>query len=168
MGKRFNNLDAALKYLRAPGATSGTTVIQAPAGSQLAEYQEFKSGKKIITYIRDAGSKPGNLGEAFIKPFGLPVGDAKIFIVDYSARAKTAMANAGLSDTVLGHDTSPTDPQRVYNFTPARATVTITAAGEGTATSSKITGKSYKKKANNTITYPLGRNSINQSYSEQR
>jgi len=168
MGKRFNNLDAALKYLRAPGATSGTAVITAPAGSQLAEYQEFKSGKKIITYTRDAGSKPGSLGEAFIKPFGLAAADTKVFIVDYSARAKTAMANSGLSDTVLGHDTTPTDPQRVYNFTPARATVTIVATGEGTTTSSKITGKSYKKKANNTFTYPLGRTSTNPSYSEQR
>ncbi len=168
MGKRFNNLDAALKYLRAPGATTGTTTITAPAGSQLAEYQEYKSGKKIITYTRDATSKPGNLAEAFIKPFGLPTADTKVFIVDYSARAKTGISTSGVSDTVLGHEASSAEASRVYGFTPAKAVVTVTGTGEGTATPSKITGRSYKKKTNNSYTYPLGRTTANPSFSEQK
>lgn len=74
MGKRFNNLDAALKYLRAPGATTGTTAVTAPTGSQLAEYQEFKSGKKIVSYTRSADSKPGNIEEVALEPFSFGSG----------------------------------------------------------------------------------------------
>ncbi len=168
MPKRFNNLDAALKYLRPPGATSGTTPVNAPAGSQLGEYQDFKAGKKIITYDRDAASKPGNLGEALVKPFAFAAADAKVFIVDYSARAKTALANAGLSDAVLGHEATDPNAARTYGFTPARATVILFAAGEGTATPSKITGRTYKKKNNNTYTFPIGRTTANPSYAEQK
>jgi hypothetical protein len=168
MAKRFNNLDAALKYLRAPGSASGTTPVSAPAGSQLAEYQEFKSQKKIITYTRDASSNPDKLEDAIIKPFGLPAADTKEFIVDYSSRAKTNLPNTGLDATALGHVATSTEAARVYGFSPARATVTVIATGAGTATASKITGRTYKKKDNKTYTYPLGRTTGNPSYSEQK
>lgn len=168
MAKRFKNLDAALKYLRAPSATAGTAPVNAPAGSQLAEYQEFKSGKKTVTYNRDAESRPGNLGEAYIKAFALPAADTKVFLVDFSNRAKTAIANTGVTNALLGHADDSPEASRAYGYTPARATIILIAAGEGTTTPSKITGKPYKKKNNNTYTYPFGRATANPTYSEQK
>jgi hypothetical protein len=168
MPKRFKSLDAALKYLRPPGLTSGTSSVNAPTGSQLGEYQDFKSGKKIVTYDRAASSRPGNLGEAYVKPFGLAAADTKIFIVDYSSRARSAQDTTGLTDGLLGIVAKTDDTVRTYGFTPARATVVLIPIGDGTPTPSKITGKTYKKKKNDSYTFPMGRTGANPSYVEQK
>ncbi|MFM6882475.1 MAG: hypothetical protein ACKPKK_17815, partial [Dolichospermum sp.] len=50
MPKRFNNLDAALKLLRRPGAGPDDEAPDAPTGSALREYQIYKQQKRAITY----------------------------------------------------------------------------------------------------------------------
>lgn len=168
MGKRFKNLDAALRYLRPPGGTTSTTPPVAPAGSQLAEYQEYVSRKKIVTYTRATSSNPGSLDEAIIKPFSLPTANTKEFIVDYSKRAKEKLGDAGLSVAVLNQVATSTNAERVYGFTPARATVNIFGTGEGTSETSKITGAKYKKKKSDSYTFPFGRGSDDPSYSQAK
>lgn len=78
MSKRFNNLEAALKYLRPVGATEETEVPDAPAGSQLRQFQDYKGGKRVVTYTRASNSNPGNMTVASLKPFALPAADLKI------------------------------------------------------------------------------------------
>jgi hypothetical protein len=168
MGKRFKNLDAALKYLRPTGSNNSTTPPVAPAGSQLAEYQEFISRKKIITYTRESSSNPGGIDEAIIKPFSLPTTNTKEFIVDYSKRAKAKLTDAGLSVAVLNQATTSTTAERVYGFTPARAVVSIFGTGDGSPETSKITGAKYKKKKNNSYTFPFGRGGDDPSYSQAK
>ncbi|BAY15702.1 hypothetical protein NIES21_15210 [Anabaenopsis circularis NIES-21] len=167
MGKRFNNLEAALRYLQGTG-TDTTTIPTAPAGSQLAEYQEWRARKRVVDYTRDAASKPGTLEEAVIKPFGLPTADAKEFLVDFSKRAKDKLTDTGVDVAALNHVASPTDAQRVIGFTPAKAIVTIYATGDGTPTPSKITGRKYNKKNNNSYTLPFGRGTDDPSYSQAK
>ncbi|PAX60043.1 hypothetical protein [Brunnivagina elsteri] len=156
MAKRFKSLNAALKYLRAPGAGGTTTTpVNAPAGSQLAEYQEYKSGKKVITYTRDAASKPGQLDEVKILPFAEAATSTDFLLVSFSKRASGQFSATGLTALKLNHRTTG-DGANAIGFTPARATVTIAATTAGTSTPSKITGRTYQKKNNNSYTFPFG------------
>jgi len=170
MGKRFNNLDAALKYLRPPGATDGAESPDAPTGSQLRQYQDYKAGKRVITYTRATTSNPGDIKSAALKPFSLPAASTANYLVDISNRALTNIGTAGLTADVLNIDTTTegtTNVSKVYGFTPARAIVkNVTGTGAGTPTPSKITGASYKKKAGASYSYPFGRSTDDPSYSE--
>lgn len=158
MGKRFSNLNAALKYLRAAGSDSDT-IPTAPAGSQLAEYQEFISKRRVVTYTRDASSNPGNLDQVGIRPFALATASTDIYVVDISARARTGMTTTGLTDAILNHEEVDGNSKIVRGFTPARATVSVIPAGDGVITTSKITGAKYRKKDVASYTFPFGRGS---------
>lgn len=156
MSKRFKNLEAALKYLRTPGAGGQNgTPPNAPVGTQLAEYQEYRAGKKVITYTRANDSKPGQLDEVKILPFAEPAASTALLFVPFSRRAQTNMTQSGVTAAALNHRTAG-DANEAKGFTPARATVSIVGTGEGTPTPSKITGRSYKKKNVNTFTFPFG------------
>jgi hypothetical protein len=64
MARRFNNLDAALRYLRPASSGSDGVVPDAPAGTPLKRYQDWKAGKVDIDYPRSASSNPGSLNKA--------------------------------------------------------------------------------------------------------
>lgn len=170
MPKRFNNLDTALKYLRPPGATDAAESPDAPVGSQLRQYQDFKAGKRVVSYTRASGSLPGNIVSAVLRPFALPAADTSNFLVDISQRSITNIASVGLTLATLNIDTTPegtANLTKVIGFTPARAIVrNVTGTGQGTPTPSKITGASYKKKAASSYSFPFGRSVADPSYSE--
>jgi hypothetical protein len=169
MSKRFNNLEAALKYLRPPGANDTTEIPDAPSGSQLRKFQDYKAGKRMITYTRATGSNPGDITAAALKPFGLPAASTANFLVDISQRAITNFSAAGLSATDLNIDTTPegiANLSRVIGFAPARATVRNVTGTSATTKTSKITGDTYKSRASASYTYPFGRSTSNPSYSE--
>lgn len=164
MPKRFNNLDAALKYMN-PSGTDGNSSSEAPAGSQLRLYQDWKSGKRAVEYgDRPAGSEPGNLLRVTIKPFAFAAADTSLYVVDLSARAQTNYANAGLSAASLGIGTDTSNAVTVPNFSPARITVTTAPTGAATTQTSKLTGRRYKKKAVNSFTFPFGRITAEPTY----
>ncbi|PHJ62793.1 hypothetical protein VF14_26870 [Nostoc linckia z18] len=169
MGKRFNNLNAALKYLRPPGANDTTEIPDAPSGSQLRQFQDYKAGKRMITYTRSTTSNPGDIAAAALKPFALPAANTNSFLVDISQRAITNFTAAGLSAAELNIDTTPegiTNLTKVNGFTPARATVKNVTGTTATTKTSKITGDTYKSKAGASYTYPFGRSTDDPSYSE--
>ena len=160
MARRFNNLEAALKYLRPPGATEASAVPDAPANTQLKKYQDYKAGKVIVNYPRAATSNPGGFQGAALKPFAFPAADTTSYLVQASERAISAIGTAGLTIEVLNIDITPTGIaglQSAIGFTPARAVVKNVTGTTGTSTASKITGDSYKKKDANTYTFPFGR-----------
>lgn len=169
MGKRFSNLNAALKYLRAAGSDSDT-IPTAPAGSQLAEYQEFISKKRVVTYTRDAASRPGNLDQVGIKPFALATANTEVYVVDLSARAKSALAGTttGVTAEILNHADIDGDSKIVRGFTPARATISVTPEGDGTITTSKITGAKYRQKNTVSYTFPFGRGADDTNLADTR
>lgn len=169
MAKRFNNLDTALKYLRPPGATDGAESPDAPTGSQLRQYQDFKSGKRVVSYIRSTGSNPGDIKSAALKPFALPSANTTSYLAEISNRALTNIGTAGLTTDILNIDTTPEGTAnlvKVIGFTPARAVVTNVTGTTGSPTTSKITGASYKKKAGASYSFPFGRSTDDPSYSE--
>jgi hypothetical protein len=166
MVKRFNNLDAALKYLRAPGAGADDLAPDAPAGSQLKKYQDFKSGKVKIDYPRAAASLPGNLEEVALEPFAFPAADTTKYLVDFSSRGKGEVATFGLSLTALNVSETLTGATRAIGFTPARAIVTNVTGTTASSKPSKVTGKSYKSKTKVSYTMPFGSKASNGSYAE--
>jgi hypothetical protein len=157
MPRRFKTLDAALKYLRTGDGETAVTP-DAPAGTPLKLYQDWKAGKRQVNYTRESTSNPGSLDEARIKPFGLPTADTTLVLVDISKRSLDAIQRTGLAAADL-NIVATGDAERIYNFTPARATVNVGAAagGDGVLQTSKITGKKYKKKASDSFTFPFGR-----------
>jgi hypothetical protein len=167
MAKRFKNLDAALKYLRTPGAGADAIGPDAPAGSQLKKYQDYKAGKIKVSYPRTSTSNPGQLDEVAVKPFGLPSTTTARYIVGISRRAKADIAESGLNADALNVSLTdlPEGSTRVIGFTPATATVRIITGTTGTPTPSKITGNSYKKKTAKSYTYPFGSDADAASYS---
>ena len=160
MGRRFNNLEAALKYLRPPGATEGTVVPDAPANTQLKKYQDYKAGKVIISYPRAATSNPGGFQSVALKPFALPATETQSYLVQASERAIGAIGTAGITATDLNIDVTPSeaaDLEIPLGFTPARAVIKNVTGTTGVQETSKITGDKYKAKAGASYTYPFGK-----------
>lgn len=169
MSKRFNNLEAALKYLRPVGANETTEIPDAPASSQLRFYQDFIAGKRIVTYTRAATSNPGDITAAALKPFALPAADTSNFLVPISQRALNNIAAAGITAAELNIDTTPegiADLIKVNGFTPAKAVIKNVTGTTTSAKTSKITGDPYKAKAGASYSFPFGRSTANPSYSE--
>lgn len=163
MPKRFNNLEAALKYLN-PKGSDGESTSEAPAGSQLRYYQDWRSGKRSVEYgDREAGSKPGDLKGVGIKPFAFPTADTKLYIVDFSSRAESNLSAAGITKAKLGIEDDISSGVNTINFKPAKVIITVVGTGT-TTTESKITGRKYKKKNNSSYTFPLGRTSADPTY----
>ncbi|MEH2244595.1 hypothetical protein [Nostoc sp.] len=168
MPTRFNSLKRALHYLRPPGANESSVVPDAPEGTQLRKFQEFKSGKVVIKINRSSDSLPGNETFCALKPFALPASETTKFLVSISGRAQSHVADTGLSFTdELGIDVTPAGTaglEKEKGFVAAKATVSVVPTGVGTSTSSKITGNSYKKKATKTYTYPFGASTNHPNY----
>lgn len=168
MGRRFNNLDAALKYLRPVGATEDTEIPEAPVGSQLRRFQDYKGGKRAVTYNRAASSNPGNETFVVIKPFALPQANTDEYLVTISGRALNGIGNTGLNQGILNISDDATKiagAQRINDFTPARATVKNITGTSATTKTSKLTGDPYKSKAGASYTFPMGRGTDDPSYS---
>lgn len=169
MPKRFNNLDAALKYLRSTGATEDAIAPDAPTGTQLRRYQDFKAGKLKVTYTRATSSNQIALDPVALKPFADPAASTDKFIVDVSRRSKNNIAAAGVTLDLLNISETLTDASKIFGFTPARVTIR-NVTGTGTALKdSKITGAPYKTKGTAaSYTFPFGSQASGGSYSEIR
>jgi hypothetical protein len=171
MVKRFNNLDAALKFLRPTSAQPDDIAPAAPAGTPLAKYQSYKSGQVALTYTQSATSNPGAFNVVSVLPFAFAAADTTAIKTSVSKRAITStnLTLFGLSEAELGIDTSPPDTTiSTKGFIPAKAICTNVTGTTATAKTSKITGLAYKTKANASYTFPVGRTSGNPSWAEQK
>ncbi len=146
MPRRFNNLDAALKYLRSTAAAIDAPTPDAPAGSQLRQYQDFKAGKIKVTYTRDTDSNQLAIDNVSLLPFANGSASTDKYIVPISRRALNAVATAGLSLDLLNISTTLTGAEIISGFTPARATVRNVVGAATTPKDSKITGAPYKSR----------------------
>ena len=168
MARRFNNLKSALRYLRPPGANANSVVPDAPEGTQLRKFQDYRAGKVVVKITRATDSLPGNETFCSLKPFALLASETDKYLVNLSHRASEAIANTGLSFIDhLNVDTTPEATkglEKEKGFVPAKATVSLVPIGVGTPTESKLTGDTYKKKATKTYTYPFGAGTTHTNY----
>ena len=154
MSKRFKILDGALDYLRTAGDDANP---DAPAGTPLKQYQDWKKGARNVTYTRDTQSLPEELVEVAINPFYYDVSAQSLTRVPISRRTlEYAPVNALRA---AGNITSPA-PNTATNlekFFPAQCTVSIpdTTRNSPNATS-QLTGVRYNKKGYRSYTFPYG------------
>lgn len=168
MAKRFNNLDAALKYLRPTSAGEDGVVPDAPTGTALRKYQDWKAGKVDIDYARSASSNPGRIVKVSIKPFALPSASTDEYIVPISNRAQSSYATFGLSAAALGIADIDSNDIRARGFIPAKASCKNVTGTTPTTVTSKLTGLPYKTKADVGYTFPFGAITAQPSYGDQK
>ena len=152
--KRFKILEGALDYLR---TTDEGANPDAPAGTPLKEYQDWKKGARNVSYDRTADSLPEALVDVAINPFYFDVTAQSLTRVPISKRVLdftgiNAARNAGNITTAV----TPVI-QELAGFFPAQCTVSIpdTTKDNANATS-KLTGVKYKKKGFRSYTFPYG------------
>ena len=159
MTKRFRVLNAAIKYLATSAADDRP---QAPAGSYLREYQDWRAGLREVSYTRNTTSNPDKLLKVAINPFGYTIGTANQALTTLSKRTENYAKVAGVRTAANIELELVDDAKPVIGFVPAKATV---FAGTGTTTTvtggSKITGVVYKKRNGASYTFPYGASSTN-------
>ena len=169
MPKRFNNLDAALKYLRSTSAAEDDIAPDAPTGTQLRRYQDFKAGKIKVEYTRATDSNQIALDPVALLPFSGAAASTDKFIVEVSRRSKNSIAAAGVTLDLLNISETLTDADKIFGFTPARVTIRNTTGTASATKDSKITGAPYKTKGDSaSYTFPFGSQASAGSYSEIR
>lgn len=171
MPKRFRSLNAALRYLNPTGTAGDDFNGEAPVGSQLRSYQDWRSGKKNVEYgPKAAGSKAGKLNLVEIQPFALPATDTERAIVEFSQRAGNNIGPTGIAIADLGHLVSPLDgATATRGFDPAQAIIMVNTSGTETMETSKLTGRKYKKIGSpSSATYPMGQTAANKTYKEAK
>ncbi len=168
MVKRFNNLDAALRYLR-PASTGEDGVIpDAPTGTPLRKYQDWKAGKVDIDYTRAAASNPGRLVKVSVKPFALPSASTDEYVTTISNRSQGQYGLFGLSAAELGIADVDNNDIRAKGFKPAKASCRNVTGTTPTTVTSKLTGIPYKTKADAAYIFPFGAITAQPSYSDQK
>lgn len=154
MSKRFTRLEAALKYIR-PG--QGGAIADAPSGTPLRLYQDWKAGRRVIEYTRDGGSNPDRILKVSVNPFGYPTTEGSLAVVPVSQRAILSTVGAAIKTAANIEDETEVGAQELRGFIPAKA---IIFAGTGTASTtgepSEITGLRYKKRNGASFTIPYG------------
>jgi hypothetical protein len=168
MARRFNNLDAALRYLRPAGQGEDGVVPDAPANTPLRKYQDWKAGKVDIDYTRAAASNPGRLVKVSIKPFALPAASTDEYVTTISNRAQGQYGLFGLSAAELGIAEVDNNDIRAKGFKPAKASCRNVTGTTATTVTSKLTGVPYKTKADAAYIFPFGAITGQPSYSDQK
>ena len=152
--KRFKILDGALDYLR---TTDEGVNPDAPTGTPLKLYQDWKKGARNVTYERTAASKPGELLTVSIVPFGLAEADTAGYRVPLSLRAKNNIPGTNTLVAANIQQDVPPGADDAYGFVPAKATITVPSGTNSTAeVTSKLTGVKYAPSNTVSYTIPMG------------
>lgn len=152
--KRFSRLKYALKSLQSPlGGTNNDPIT----GSILANYKDFRDGKKVVDYSRESTSHPGSLVDIAINPFFQDLDADKPVYSKISNRVltltnlNTTRAAANIITTI------PPGATELKAYTPAKATVFLPATQSDTKKPSQITGVAYNPKEGASFTIPYGK-----------
>jgi len=169
MSKRFKNLESALKYLRPTSAAEGSEIPDAPAGTPLKKFQDYKAGKVDLDYPRATASLPGEINIVVVKPFALAVADTTKVRTKLSNRSQSNFSDYGLTDEELGVDLTLQDTDKeAIGFSPAKAICRNVTGTTASSKTSKVTGLPYKSKTNTSHTFVTGRTTDRPSWAEQK
>ena len=169
MPKRFKTLNAALTYLRPTSGGDDAAVPDAPAGTALKKYQDYRSGKVRLGYTRANASLPGETKIISLRPFAFDKESAVKVTTTVSTRSFGNIGEFGLTLAKLGLDeVSAANAIDMEGFQPARAICRRTTGTTATTKTSKITARPYKSKAAASSTLPIGRTADKSSWGEQK
>lgn len=150
MTRRFSRYKWALQKLNG----------QIPAAGPIFEYNQWRTGAKIVTYTRYPTSKPGGFTPVGIDAFAFNDAAVQKVLVEVSNRADaaktTVLTAAGV--TALGWAPDLTGYAERFGFTPAKAIVFATdPTQQDTLVASQITGVRYNPREGASYTYPFGK-----------
>lgn len=152
--KRFKILEGALDYLRTDSTDDNP---DAPTGTPLKFYQDWRKGSRNVNYERLDSSKPGEIKDAGIIPFGGANLEDNRIKVPISLRASNSAVG---QDALTVANTLTEDVEALVaakNFEPAKAIITVpfndTRTGDPI---SKLTGLKYKRSNRTSYTIPYG------------
>lgn len=172
MAKRFKSLRTALKALRLVGAAPDSIAPEAPAGTQLRQFQQYKAEQIKVSYgKRDTASKPGELVLIGIKPFGAAQADVNIYRSSIATRsnAEDKLTLFGLTKEILGIETYDKDTTfDAAGFVSAKAICRSVGATGADPVESQITGAKYYKTAAVSYTFPFGKVTARPSVAQQK
>lgn len=155
MSKRFKILNGALDYLRTNDEGANP---DAPTGTPLKLYQDWKKGARNISYDTSNWKPSGGLAQGVINPFGLSFGVGNLVSVPVSEKSKSNGAlSAAFNAGGLAFN-EEADPRKLAKFKPATCTVSAPDASKNDADAkSKLTGVEYNKIGRQSWTFPYGR-----------
>jgi hypothetical protein len=138
---------------------------QAAAGSRLAGYIDFKTGKTRIKVNKVLTAEQRKRFGYAVLPFGLTVSATPDPFERYAA-AITAYSNAGrrdlgLSDNECGFENISEATTQDDNFYPALIRCFIPTGNTVTTPISAITKKEYRRRAGRSVSIPFGRTITN-------
>lgn len=157
--KRFSDLERISDAIRLAGANINTL----PQNLDFVKYEKWKRGEGPEITI----TRPDLQGYALVgvKAFGEDgASDSAKKLVKMTTRAKTYFDGAGGVATRMGYTATITDYNEDAGFVPAQLRAGITQAG--TAATSRITGRRYKKKISAGYTGPIGQGTTTNRYKE--
>lgn len=165
--QRFANLNAALNYLRP--ASGGGVSPEAPAGTPLRNYQEYRAGRVRRTVTRQTTSNPGIRSDYDILLFGEDTAnDSAIIGVGSRAAGSLPLGTIGLAQLGLTlRGGSSTAPEFAGVFAPAKVTFFRVTGTTGTQTRSQITGLNYRSRNGNSFTLPFGKVAATDRYRDR-
>ena len=153
--KRYKILNGALDYLR----TSDEGVNpDAPLGTPLKLYQDWKKGARNITYDTTNWKTAGELRDVAIFPFFKPYAAGDDLIVPASGKTLDSAVVADYRNQA-NIVAEPSDSAvRGQKYTPAKCTVSVPDASKNDATAtSQLTGIQYNKVGRQSFTFPYGK-----------
>lgn len=154
MSKRFKILEGALDYLRTNDEAANP---EAPLGTPLRQYQEWRKGARNVTYTRREESLPEQLNDASLIPFFFGYDEANRLIVPISQRAQNASQMNAILTAANVEVAGESPARRFRNFIPAKVTVSIpNATLNKPEEESKLTGVPYRKIGKESYTIPYG------------
>lgn len=154
MTKRYKVLEGALDYLR---TTDEGANPDAPVGTPLRQYQDWRKGARNVTYDRAADSLPEELIDVAVNPFYFDVGAQTLTRVPISNRTLTHAPINALREAANITNPVPPTAGDLRGFFPAQCTVSIPDTTKNNPNAvSKITGVAYNKKGYRSFTFPYG------------
>lgn len=154
MTKRFKILDGALNYLRTNSTEANP---DAPAGTPLKAYQDWKKGARNVTYDRPDGSNPEKLIDVAVIPFYFDPVETSLTRIPISKRVQDFTGISTLRGAANITVDVPAEVQDLRGFFPAQCTVSVPdASRDNPNAESSLTGVKYNKKGARSYTFPYG------------
>ncbi|MCZ8247433.1 MAG: hypothetical protein ACK5U2_08280 [Microcystis sp.] len=153
MSRRFNNLEDVVNTF------TEEQLLALPANNKYRKYLEWKRDPEKRRLPETSVPTKGRAREVALSPFGQPFDVDKRVIVKMTTRAFDKLADLGGASLYNVVTILPDTARPMGGFLPAKAILSQRLAAPRTvsASSNRITGRSYKTSSGPSYTIPFGR-----------
>lgn len=155
MSRRFNNLEDVVNTF------TEAQLLALPTNNKYRKYYEWKRDPEKRKLSEGSVPTKGRQREVALSPFGEAYDADKRAIVKMTTRSFDKLSDLGGATLYNVITTPPDTAQVIGRFSPAKAILSqrLGTARTVSASSNKITGRSYKTSSGPSYTIPFGRQS---------